>query len=87
MALQIGAQYYTIRDFCQTLEDFRESCKKVAEIGYKTVQLSGIGDFKAEEIKPILPNQERQHNEFVQKKASYYDSSYAHSEYVRCEKL
>ena len=51
---RIGAQYYTINSFCQTLEDFEESCKKVAAIGYKTVQLSGIGNFSAEEIKPIL---------------------------------
>lgn len=54
MSLKIGAQYYTIRDFCKTLEDFDASCKKVSEIGYKAVQLSGIGDFSAEEIKPII---------------------------------
>lgn len=52
--LKIGAQYYTIRDYCQTIADFDESCKKVAEIGYKSVQLSGIGNFTADEIKPIL---------------------------------
>ncbi len=50
----IGAQYYTIREMCQTLEDFDASCKKVADIGYKTVQLSGIGDFEACDIKKIL---------------------------------
>ena len=50
----IGAQYYTIRDFCQTLEDFRESCRKVREIGYKVVQLSGIGDFEGKDIKAVL---------------------------------
>ena len=50
----IGAQYYTIRDYCQTIEDFDAACKKISEIGYKAIQLSGIGDFSAEEIKPIL---------------------------------
>lgn len=50
----IGAQYYTIRDYCQTLEDFDASCKKIHEMGYTKVQLSGIGNFKGEEIKPIL---------------------------------
>ena len=45
MDKRIGAQYYTIRDFCGTLDDFDYSCKKISEIGYKTVQLSGIGDF------------------------------------------
>ena len=54
MDKRLGAQFYTIREFCKTLEDFDESCKKVKEIGYETVQLSGIGNFKAEEIKPVL---------------------------------
>lgn len=54
MSLKIGAQYYTIRDYCKTIEDFDLSCKKVSEMGYKAVQLSGIGDFSAEEIKPII---------------------------------
>ena len=51
---RIGAQFFTIRNFCKTIEDFEESCKKVSEIGYKVVQLSGIGDFKAEEVKAVL---------------------------------
>ena len=54
MDKRIGAQYYTIRSSCQTIEDFDASCKKIKEIGYKLVQLSGIGKFSAEEIKPIL---------------------------------
>ena len=52
--MNIGAQYFTIRDFCKSLEDFDLSCKKVSDIGYKTIQLSGIGDFSAEDIKPIV---------------------------------
>ena len=39
----LGAQTYTIRTYCQNEEDFRESMRRVAEIGYTTVQLSGIG--------------------------------------------
>lgn len=50
----IGAQYYTIRDYCRTLEELDKSCKKVRKIGYTRVQLSGIGDFAAEDIKNIL---------------------------------
>jgi len=50
----IGAQFFTIRDYCQTLDDFDSSCKKVSEIGYKNVQLSGIGDFEGKDIKKIL---------------------------------
>lgn len=54
MDKRIGAQYYTIRDFCKTIEDFDESCKKVAEIGYKTVQLSGIGNLEPDDIRKVL---------------------------------
>lgn len=51
---RIGAQFYTLRKFCKTLEEFDESCRKVSEIGYKVVQLSGIGDFTGEEVKTVL---------------------------------
>ena len=54
MNKEIGAQYFTIRKSCKTIEDFDASCKKVREIGYKKVQLSGIGDFEANEIKAVL---------------------------------
>ena len=50
----IGAQLYTVTAFCQTLPDFDETCKKVKDIGYKTIQLSGIGDFTAQEIKSVI---------------------------------
>ena len=43
--MQIGAQFYTIRDFCKTPEDLAESLKKVADIGYPTVQISGTCPF------------------------------------------
>ena len=51
---KIGAQYYTVREFCQTKEDFDLTCKKIKEIGYTYVQLSGIGDFEPEFIKETL---------------------------------
>ena len=37
----VGAQLYTLRDFCKTPDDLAETLKKVADIGYTTVQLSG----------------------------------------------
>lgn len=36
-----GAQLYTVREFCQTPEGLEESFKRVADIGYEYVQLSG----------------------------------------------
>ena len=45
--MKIGAQLYTIRDFTQTADDFAASMKKIADIGYKYVQVSAIGPIPA----------------------------------------
>ncbi len=42
MDKRIGAQLYTVRELCKTKEDFENTMKKLAEIGFKTVQLSGV---------------------------------------------
>lgn len=39
---QVACITYTLRDFCKTPDEFKESMKKVADIGYKAVQISGI---------------------------------------------
>ncbi|MDP0501866.1 MAG: sugar phosphate isomerase/epimerase [Verrucomicrobiota bacterium JB022] len=39
---QIGVQFFTLRDHCKTREAFIETCLKVAEIGYRAVQISAI---------------------------------------------
>ena len=41
--MKIGAQLYTVRDFTQTAADFADTIKKVADMGYTCVQVSGIG--------------------------------------------
>ena len=43
----IGAQLYTVRDFCKTTDSLAETLKKVADIGYTEVQLSGVCDYDA----------------------------------------
>ena len=53
MDKRIGAQYYTIREHTKTIEDFDASCKKIAEIGYKLVQISGTS-LAAKDMRPIL---------------------------------
>lgn len=53
MDRNIGAQFYTIRDYLKTPEDFEKACEKIAEIGYKIVQISGC-PLEAKVIKPIL---------------------------------
>lgn len=39
--MEIGAQLYTVRDFCKTPEALSDTLKKIADIGYRTVQVSG----------------------------------------------
>ena len=52
--MKIGAQLYTLHDFTKTLEDFEETLKKVAEIGFKYVQVSGTCEFEPEWLKEKL---------------------------------
>ncbi|MCL2187909.1 MAG: sugar phosphate isomerase/epimerase [Defluviitaleaceae bacterium] len=51
--MKIGAQLYTVRQFTQTAKDFAETIKKVADIGYRHVQISGIGNLPANEVADI----------------------------------
>lgn len=44
--MHVGAQLYTVRDFCKTLADFEETLKKVVDIGYRYVQVSGTCAFE-----------------------------------------
>lgn len=53
MDRRIGAQYYTLREYAGTIEDFEETCRKVSEIGYKLVQISGT-PLGAAEMKEVL---------------------------------
>ena len=39
----LAAQLYTVRDFAQTAAGLAESLKKIRAIGYRAVQVSGIG--------------------------------------------
>ena len=46
--MKIGAQLYTCAAYCKNLEDLSETLKKVKDIGYTTVQLSGICKYEPE---------------------------------------
>lgn len=48
MAPRIGAQLYTVRRGTTTLEDFAETLKRVADIGYEFVQVSGTCAYEPE---------------------------------------
>jgi len=45
-----GAQLYTVRDFCKTMPDVAASLKKVADIGYTSIQISGFGPVDPKDV-------------------------------------
>jgi sugar phosphate isomerase/epimerase len=50
----VGAQLYTAREYCKTIKDIAETAKKVAEIGYTAVQISGFGPVDPKEVAVIM---------------------------------
>ena len=52
--MQIGAQLYTVHNRTKTLEGFSDALKKVAEIGYKSVQVSGTCPYEPEWLRDEL---------------------------------
>ena len=52
--MKIGAQLYTVRDFCKTKKKFAETLERVADIGYKTVQVSGTCKYEPEWLEEQL---------------------------------
>ncbi len=49
----LGAQGYTIRTYMQNERDIRRSLAQVAQIGYKTVQISAIGPIDPKTLRAI----------------------------------
>ncbi len=43
--MKLGAQLFTVRSFCKTAEGIRETLKRVADIGYTMVQVSGVCEY------------------------------------------
>ena len=44
----LGAQIFTVRKYATNLEDFSETLKKIADIGYTTIQASGVCEYEPE---------------------------------------
>ncbi len=53
MKMEIGAQSYTVRKYCQTAEDLAATLKKIAAIGYRNIQLSAIGPIEPEIVREL----------------------------------
>ncbi len=54
--MKIGAQLFTVNQFCKTPEALAETLKKVADIGYTTVQVSGTCPYEADWLAEQLKN-------------------------------
>ena len=50
----LGAQLYTTRDFCRTIDGVAETLKKVADIGYTAIQISGFGPVDPKEVAALV---------------------------------
>ena len=51
---RIAAQLYTVRDACATARGLAGSLRKVRDIGYRAVQLSGIGPIDTRDVARML---------------------------------
>ncbi len=52
--MEIGAQLYTVRAMCQTPEGFADTLRRIADIGYRTVQVSGTCPYEADWLRDRL---------------------------------
>ena len=59
MPSQLAVQLYTVRDFTKTASDFADSLKKIADIGYKAVQLSAVGAMNGDTARKSRPPKPR----------------------------
>ena len=53
MEFSLGAQLYTVREYTQTPADAAQTFRRVAEIGYKSAQVSGFGPIDCHELYKI----------------------------------
>ncbi|MBQ8137257.1 MAG: sugar phosphate isomerase/epimerase [Clostridia bacterium] len=51
--MQIGAQLYTVRTYCQNEKDLGRTLGRIAAMGYQTVQLSALGPIAPQRIKAL----------------------------------
>ena len=55
---QIAAQLYTVREFTKTPSDVAATLKKIRKIGYRAVQISGLGPIDYRELAKILDGED-----------------------------
>ena len=51
--MKLGAQLFSLRAFCKTPDGIRDTFRRVKEIGYEVVQVSGCGPIEPERLRDI----------------------------------
>ena len=51
--MQIGAQSYTVREYCRNEKDLGKTLEQIAAIGYRNIQLSAIGPIAPERVRQL----------------------------------
>jgi len=46
----LGAQLFTVNQYTKTIEDVRETCARIAKIGYEAVQISAFGPMDPKDV-------------------------------------
>jgi len=54
---QVAVQLYTLRKTCTTASEYGATLKRVREIGYKFIEISGVGAISPEELRSIADNE------------------------------
>ncbi len=54
---QVALQLYTLREFCKTSADYAATLKRVREIGYPAIQISGVGPLPVSELRAVAENE------------------------------
>ena len=51
--MEIGAQLYTVRAYCQNEKDLGRTLERIAAMGYRSVQLSAIGPVEPRHVRAL----------------------------------
>ena len=54
MAMTLGAQLYTVRQFTKTPEGIEETLRKIKAMGFKTIQISGFGPMDPHKLADLV---------------------------------
>ena len=52
--MKLAAQMYTVRRFCQNEADIEKSVRRVKEMGYNAIQISGFGEYRVQWLADLL---------------------------------